>query len=169
MLPNAQIKTVHPAVKISSGDTTSTNGNGHKARHRRPPLSATEAALIAVALANGRLSAGQACRLTGANASYFALVNGLTDRERELLAHGKLLLADIVNAKAKARCNGSGKGNGGHSTETLVEHMRRASADELRAAGREFGVAHVFDSMVVPNLNEKGADVIVTEVKAADV
>ena len=29
MLPNAQIKTVSPAVKISSGYTTSTNGNGN--------------------------------------------------------------------------------------------------------------------------------------------
>jgi hypothetical protein len=146
--------------------------NGHKARRRRPPPNATECALLAYGLFSGRLTAQQSCRLAGANHAYFALVAAMNDAERNALAHGKLLLADIVNAKAKARvrCNGSnGNGNGGHSTESLVEHMRRASADELRVAGREFGVAHVFDSMVVPNLDAKGADVIVTEVKATDV
>jgi len=68
--------------------------NGHKARQRKAPLSATEAALISVALVNGRLTAAQACRLTGANAGYFSIVNGLSDREegiaraRKALAHG---------------------------------------------------------------------------------
>jgi hypothetical protein len=160
MLPNAHLLTNPTIVKE----------NGHKARRRRrPPPDASERALLAYGLFSGRLTAQQSCRLAEASYPYFALVAAMNDAERSALAHKKLLLADIVNAKAKARCNGSGKGNGGHSTETLVEHMRRVSADELRAAGREFGVAHVFDAMVVPNLDGKGADVIVTEVKATDV
>jgi len=142
--------------------------NGHKARRRRPPPNATECALLAYGLFSGRLNAQQACRLAGANHSYFALVAAMNDTEREALSRGKFLLADIVNAKARARHNGSnGNGNGGYSTETLIEHMRRASADELKAAGREFGVAQVFDNMIVPNLDGKGPDVIVTEVTEA--
>ena len=159
----------HDDHLLSSPATVKNNGNGHKTRRRRPPPDATERALLAYGLFSGRLTAEQSCRLAGASHPYFSAVAAANDAERNALAHGKLLLADIVNAKAKARCNGSGKGNGGHSTETLIEHMRRASADELRAAGREFGVAHVFDSMVVPNLDGKSADVIVSEVKATDV
>jgi hypothetical protein len=147
MLPNAHL--------LNYPTDNRQGKNGHKARHRRPPLSATEAALIAVALVNNKLTAAMACRLTGANTGYFSLVNGLSDRERELLARGRLTLTELHNGK---RNNGNGK------TETLVEHLRRASVDELRAAGREFGVAHVFDNMIVPNLDGKGADVIVTEV-----
>jgi hypothetical protein len=158
MLPNDHLPTHSATVK----DT-----NGHKTRRRRPPPNATECALLAYGLFSGRLTAQQSCRLAGANHAYFALVAGMNDAERNALAHGKLLLADIHNAKAKR--NGSREGNGGHSGETLIEHMRRASADELREAGRKFGVAHVFDSMVVPNLDGKSADVIVTEVKATDV
>ena len=103
--------------------------NGHKAPQRKAPLSATEAALIAVALVNGRLSAAQACRLTGANAGFFSLVNGLSDREKELLARGRITLTELHNGKRNG--NGNGNGKNGHSDETLLEHMRRASADEL--------------------------------------
>jgi hypothetical protein len=151
--------THRPAVK--------TNGNGHKARPQRPPLTATQAALIAVALVNGRLNAKQACQLTGACHAYFALVAAMDDAKRDALSRGKFTLSGIVNGKTRAGHNGNGKN--GHLDESLLEHLRRASADELREAGREFGVAHVFDSMVVPNLDGKGADVIVTEVKATDV
>jgi hypothetical protein len=153
-----------PPPPVQDPTPVQSNGNGHKARHRRPPLSATEAALIAVALVNGRLTAAMACRLTGANAGYFSLVNKLSERERELLARGKLTLTELHNKR-----NGNGNGNGDRSGESLIEHLRRASADELRAAGRDYGVAHVFDDMIVPNLDGKGADVIVTEVKATDV
>ena len=142
---------------LTRSATVKNGGNGSTSRHRRAPLSATEATLLAYALFHGRLSASQACRLAGANGAYFAIVNAMNDHERDLLARGEILLADLASAKR----NGS---NGNGKTETLVEHLRRASVDELRAAGREFGVAHVFDNMIVPNLDGKGADVIVTEV-----
>jgi hypothetical protein len=155
MLPNAHLLT-HP--------TTVVKENGHKARRRRPPPNATECALLAYGLFSGRLTAQQSCRLAGANHAYFALVAAMNDAERHALAHGKLLLADIVNAKAKARRNGNG-----NDDETLLVHMRRASADELKTAGYVYGVSRVFDNMIVPNLDGKSADVIVTEVKATDV
>ena len=138
------------------------NGDGHKSRHRRPPLSATEAALIAVALVNGRLSASQACRLVGASTCYFSIVNGLSDRERELLARGKLSLTELHNGK-RNNGNGNSNGNGEHSGESLIERLRRADAAELVAAVREFGVARFFDVAIVPTLNHGVTEVVVDQ------
>jgi hypothetical protein len=138
------------------------NGNGHKARRRRPPPNATECALLAYGLFSGRLTAQQSCRLAGANHAYFALVAAMNDAERNALAHGKLLLADIVNAKAKARRNGS-NGNGGHSDESLIERLRRADAAELVAAVREFGVGKFFDVAIVPTLDQGATEVVVDQ------
>ena len=132
--------------------------NGHKSQHRRPPLTATESALIAVALVHGRLTAQQACRLTGANTGYFSIVNGLSDRERELLARGKLSLTELHNGK---RVNGNG--NGEHSGESLIERLRRADAAELVAAVREFGVARFFDVAIVPTLDRGMTEVVVDQ------
>ena len=114
------------------------------------PTEAVEAALLAVAIYRGRVTAVQACKLAGASTAYFARVNALNDREREQLSTGELKLTDI-NGK---HTNGhNGHANGRHSTETLVEHLRRASADELAAAGREIGVGVIFDAMIVPFLD----------------
>ena len=114
------------------------------------PSEAVEAALLAVAIYRGRVTAVQACKLAGASTAYFARVNALNDREREQLSTGELKLTDI-NGK---HTNGhNGHANGRHSTETLVEHLRRASADELAAAGREIGVGVIFDAMIVPFLD----------------
>src|SRR6516162_6148138 len=115
--PNVHLKTRSSAVK---------NGNGSTSRHRRAPLSATEATLLAYALFHGRLSASQACRLAGANGAYFAIVNAMNDHERDLLGRGEILLADLASAKR----NGNGK-NGHSPSETLSEHIRRAGVDEL--------------------------------------
>jgi hypothetical protein len=134
--------------------------NGHKARHRRPPLSATEAALIAVALVNGRLSPKLACKLTGACHAYYSLVAAMDDAKRDALSRGKFTLSGIVNGKAKR--NGNGNGNGEHSTESLVEHLRRSSADELMAAGREYGINAIFDAMIVPTFNTDTDKIAVT-------
>jgi hypothetical protein len=129
--------------------------NGHKVRQRKAPLSATEASLIAVALVNGKLSAAQACRFTGANAGYFSLVNGLSDREKELLAHGKLSLAELHNGK---RNNGNGSnGNGGRHVETLLEHMQRSSIGELVQAVRAYGAGQLFDPVIAPALDQDAA------------
>jgi hypothetical protein len=114
------------------------------------PSGAVEAALLAVALYHGRLTAAQCCKLAYASLPYFSKVNALNDREREQLATGELSLTD-VNGKHTNGHNGHAKN--GHSTETLVEHLRRASADELAEAGRDIGVSFVFDAMIVPFLN----------------
>jgi hypothetical protein len=144
--------THRPAVK--------TNGNGHKARPQRPPLTATQAALIAVALVNGRLNAKQACQLTGACHAYFALVAAMDDAKRDALSRGKFTLSGIVNGKTKRN------GNGGQSAETLSEHIRRAGIDELRQAVREFGVSRFFDVAIVPTLEDHD-EVIVANVTPA--
>ena len=149
MLPNAHL--------LNYPTDNRQGKNGHKARHRRPPLSATEAALIAVALVNNKLTAAMACRLTGANTGYFSLVNGLSDRERELLARGRLTLTELHNGKR------NGNGNGEHSGETLIERLRRADAAELVAAVREFGVARFFDVAIVPTLDRGMTEVVVDQ------
>ena len=136
--------------------------NGHKARQRKAPLSATEAALISVALVNGRLTAAQACRLTGANAGYFSIVNGLSDREKELLARGKLSLTELHNGK-RNNGNGTNGGNGEHAGESLIERLRRADAAELVTAVREFGVARFFDVAIVPTLDHGVTEVVVDQ------
>jgi hypothetical protein len=136
------------------------NGNGHKARPQRPPLTATEAALIAAALVNGKLSAKQACQLTGACHAYFALVAAMDDAKRDALSRGKFTLSGIVNDKAKR--------NGGHSAETLSEHIRRAGVDELRQAVCEFGVGRFFDVAIVPTLEAQDEAIVATVTPVAD-
>ena len=115
------------------------------------PTDAVEAALLAVALYHGRLTATQACKLAGASIAYFARVNALNDKERGQLSTGEFLLTDF-NGK---HTNGGINGKNGHSTESLVERLRRSSADELAAAGREIGVGVIFDTMIVPFLDSK--------------
>jgi hypothetical protein len=148
MLPNAHLLT-HP---------TNVKENGHKVRQRKAPLSATEAALIAVALVNGKLTAAMACRLTGANAGYFSIVNGLSDRERELLARGKLTLTELHNGKRN-------NGNGDRSGESLIEHLQRSTAAELAAAGNAYGVAKIFDALIVPSIDDAGEIITVEATK----
>ena len=115
------------------------------------PTDAVEAALLAVALYHGRLTATQACKLAGASIAYFARVNALNDKERGQLSTGEFLLTDF-NGK---HTNGHANSKNGHSDESLVEHLMRASADELAAAGREIGVGVIFDTMIVPFLDSK--------------
>ena len=146
---------------LSTRPATVKNGNGSTSRHRRAPLSATEATLLAYALFHGRLSAQQACRLAGANSAYFAIVNAMNDHERDLLGRGEILLADLASAKR----NGNGK-NGHSPSETLSEHIRRAGVDELRQAVREFGVSRFFDIAIVPTLEDHD-EVIVANVTPA--
>ena len=138
--PNVHLKTRSSAVK---------NGNGSTSRHRRAPLSATEATLLAYALFHGRLSAQQACRLAGANGAYFAIVNVMNDHERDLLGRGEILLADLANAKR----NGNGKSDDKPVPETLLEHIQRSTAYELAAAVKEYGVGRFFDAAIVPILD----------------
>ena len=128
--------------------TVKTNGNGHKARPQRPPLTATQAALIAVALVNGKLSPRQACQLTGACHAYFALVAAMDDAKRDALSRGKFTLSGIVNGKTKR--NGS---NGKPVAETLVEHLHRSTVAELAAAVKEYGLNKFFDTAICPILN----------------
>jgi len=142
--------------------------NGHKARHRRPPLSATEAALIAWTLVNGRLTSSMACRLTGANRYYFNLINAMDGHERDQLSRGGITLAAIQNAKAKRSGNGNGKSAAEPVAETLFDRLQRSTAAELVAAAKAYGgVSKFFDAVINPVLYN--TDVIVTEVKAADV
>jgi hypothetical protein len=116
------------------------------------PSEAVEAALLAVALYHGRLNAAQCCKLAGASLPYFAKANALNDREREQLATGELSFSDVNGKRANGH-NGHANGKNGHSTECLVEHLRRASADELAEAGREIGVSVIFDAMICPFLD----------------
>ena len=115
------------------------------------PSEAVEAALLAVAIYHNRLSAAQCCKLAGASIAYFARVNSLNDKERGQLSTGEVSLTDF-NGK---HTNGHANSKNGHSDESLVEHLMRASADELAAAGREIGVGVIFDTMIVPFLDSK--------------
>jgi hypothetical protein len=140
--------------------------NGYKARHRRPPLSATEAALIAWTLVNGRLTSSMACRLTGANRYYFNLINAMDGHERDQLSRGGITLAAIQNARAKR--NGNGKSAAEPVAETLFDRLQRYTAAELVATAKSYGgVSKFFDAVINPVLYN--TDVIVTEVKATDV
>src|SRR6516165_10860711 len=127
--PNVHLKTRSSAVK---------NGNGSTSRHRRAPLSATEATLLAYALFHGRLSAQQACRLAGANGAYFAIVNAMNDHERDLLGRGEILLADLANAKRNGHANGNGKSNDELVPETLLEHIQRSTPEQLVRAVKAY-------------------------------
>ena len=139
MLPSPDhVLTIPPTVKAADTSTK--------------PTEAVEAALLAVAIYRGRVTAVQACKLAGASTAYFARVNALNDREREQLSTGELKLTDI-NGKHTNGHNGHANGKNGHSTESLVDHLRRASAAELAEAGREIGVGLIFDTMIVPILN----------------
>jgi hypothetical protein len=145
MLPNVDhLLTPQPIVK---------NSTGSKTRRRRPPPNATEAALLAYGLHHGRLTAHQSCRLAGANATYFALVNAMNDHEREQLARGEITLTD--------RCNGSKRngtnGNGEHHVETLLEHIQRSSIGELVQAVRAYGAGQLFDRVIAPALDQDAA------------
>jgi hypothetical protein len=153
MLPSSDhVLTRSPTVK---------NGGNGLTRHRRAPLSATEATLLAYALFHGRLSAQQSCRLAGANGAYFAIVNAMNDHERDLLGRGELLLADLASAKR----NGNGKPNDKPVPETLLEHIQRSTVTELVVAVKEYGLNKFFDTAICPILNGK-ADVIVVEAAA---
>ena len=112
------------------------------------PTEAVEAALLAVALYNGRLTAAQACKLAWANLQYFSRVNSLGAREREQLATGELTLADL-NGK---HTNGHVNGKNGHSDESLIEHMRRSTDAELATAVKAYGLNEFFDTAICPIL-----------------
>ena len=148
MLPSPDHVLTHPATVKASGTSTK-------------PSEAVEAALLAVALYHGRLSAAQCCKLAEASLPYFSKVNALNDREREQLATGELLLTDISGKHTNGH-NGHANGKTGRSTETLVEHLRRSSADELMAAGREYGINALFDAMIVPTFNADSDKITVT-------
>jgi hypothetical protein len=144
MLPSSDhVLTRSPTVK---------NGGNGLTRHRRAPLSATEATLLAYALFHGRLSAQQACRLAGANGAYFAIVNAMNDHERDLLARGEISLADLASAKR----------NGKPVAETLLEHIQRSTVTELVVAVKEYGLNKFFDTAIGPIL-EGTSDIVVTE------
>jgi hypothetical protein len=145
MLPNVPHLQTRPA--------TVKDANGSKTRPRRAPPSATEAALLAYGLFHGRLTAQQACRLAGANTTYFALVNAMNDHEREQLARGEITLTDRHNGSKR---NGS-NGNGGRHVETLLEHMQRSSIGELVQAVRAYGAGQLFDRVIAPALDQDAA------------
>src|SRR6516164_4183004 len=113
------------------------------------PSEAVEAALFAVALYHGRLSAAQCCRLARANPQYFARVNSLGAREREQLQTGELTLA-AINGK---HTNGHANGRNGHSNESLVDRLRRSSSNELATAVKAYGLNAFFDTAICPILN----------------
>jgi len=145
---------------LTRSATVKNGGNGSTSRHRRAPLSATEATLLAYALFHGRLSAQQACRLAGANSAYFAIVNAMNDHERDLLARGEILLADLASAKR----NGS-NGNGKPVAETLLEHIQRSTVAELVHAVKTYGLNKFFDTAICPILN--GTDAVMITAEAA--
>ena len=149
---------------LTRSATVKNGGNGSTSRHRRAPLSATEATLLAYALFHGRLSASQACRLAGANGAYFAIVNAMNDHERDLLARSEILLADLASAKRNGS-NGNGKSAAEPVTETLFDHLQRSTSAELRATAKAYGgVSKFFDAVIVPILCE--TDMITVEAEA---
>jgi hypothetical protein len=109
MLPNAQIKTVSPAVKISSGYTTSTNGNGNGSdalsgrglAHRKWTLAqrVALAADVAMDLAEIKLSQTQLCSIfhitPGALRAEIKARNG--NGREEVLADARTNLREIVD------------------------------------------------------------------------
>jgi hypothetical protein len=122
---------------------------------------ATEAALLAYALLNGRLNTQQACRLAGASTAYLSLVTRMSADERERLGRGEFTLGQVANAK---RNNGNGNAQG--HAETLTQHLKRSSRDEFIAAVREFGISLLFDTAFVPILEQdrvQGSVVVVQE------
>jgi hypothetical protein len=125
------------------------------------PSPAVEAALLAVALYRGRLTAMYCCKLAGASPPYFSKVNALNDREREQLATGELSLTDC-NGK---HVNGHANGKSGRSGESLLEHLQRSTAAELAAAGNAYGVAKIFDALIVPSIDDAGEIITVEATK----
>ena len=109
MLPNAQIKIVHPAVKISSGYTTSVNGNGNGSdalsgrglAHRKWTLAQriAHAADVAMGMTQLDLSQGQLCSIfhvtPGALRAEIKARNG--NGHEEMLADAKTYLREIVD------------------------------------------------------------------------
>jgi hypothetical protein len=139
MLPSPDhVLTIPPTVKAADTSTK--------------PTEAVEAALLAVALYHGRLNAAQACKLAGASTLYFSKVNSLGAHEREQLQTGELTLADF-NGR---RTNGHANGKSGRSSESLLEHLQRSTAAELAVAGNVYGVAKIFDTMIVPSIDDDG-------------
>jgi hypothetical protein len=139
MLPSPNHVLTHPTTVKASDISTK-------------PSEAVEAALLAVAIYHNKLSAAQCCKLAKASLAYFARVNSLNDREREQLSAGEIALPGLNGRHANGHANGRNR----HSNESLVEHLRRSSADELAAAGNAYGVAKIFDAMIVPSIDDAG-------------
>ena len=109
MLPNAQIKTVSPAVKLSSGYTTSTNGNGNGSdalsgrglAHRKWTLAqrVALAADVAMDLAQIKLSHAQLCLIFHVTPSALrAEIKARNGNGREeVLADARTYLREIVD------------------------------------------------------------------------
>jgi hypothetical protein len=109
MLPNAQIKAADPAVKFSSGYTTSTNGNGNGSdalsgaglAHRKWTLAEriAYAADVATGVKHLDLSQGQLCLIfhitPGALRAEIKARNG--NRREEVLADARTNLREIVD------------------------------------------------------------------------
>jgi hypothetical protein len=150
MLPNAQIKTAGPAVKISGQNGNGAgNGNGRH-YHRHPRFRGGHRLAAMRALAGARLvleqgmSPAEAADWTGSNHNYITAM--LT-----IIASGdSVLLTSVLEGKvpvltAAAQVEGLAK---------LLKAYAAATADNKIAFGRTIGTESLFDAVIAPALAE---------------
>ncbi|MFZ1090483.1 MAG: hypothetical protein WAN75_14810 [Xanthobacteraceae bacterium] len=70
----------------------------------------------------------------------------------------RVSLSDVLNARSGNGGNGNGH-NGHKAAPTLAEQLLHATPSELIEAGQAVGIGRLWDSMIVPNLeNRKAAE-----------
>ena len=77
------------------------------------------------------------------------------------IAHAyRVSVAAVIRERAAVvRVRNGHNGRNGHSkAETLAEHLLHATPAELIEAGQAFGIARLWDSMIVPNMGNGEVD-----------
>jgi hypothetical protein len=175
MLPNAQIKSVDPAVKLSSGYTTSTNGarnggNGHhhRVRHqirhnRRHAFLKAEAAVLLVERCG--MPATKAVMLLGVSYNYYAAVKLL--RASDDAALYKAVRRGDVSVLGAARRVKNAAGAiaafkkcsapdrelfrlATGATDDPITMLRNLTPDQLVTASKALGLDWVWNNMIDP-------------------
>ena len=67
-------------------------------------------------------------------------------------------MAAVIRQRAAAMRERNNGHNGHSKTESLAEHLSHATPAELIEAGQAFGIARLWDSMIVPNVTNDKAE-----------